>query len=594
MLGLALNPLASAPLMALTLADATLMLQMAIKKQDRLRLSHQPIGRALQQIPNLGRLGLTQETVATLQALEAGQVEDHKETLRSLALLTAAIGSNEVRDAGGELTQHHLVNPRTAIDQMLDRISHFERSPQPAFLAKMKDPTRGFAPFTTAQHGTEVAFYRTPDELGPPWAEMMRGHWQDGIGLVVYRNKRAGTYGMIFIHSLGKVHWSHLTEKREHVWQTSGGTMAFPHGRLYFTDALERTIDKGVAMTWKWRAVDEALRAADSPILTGLGGSKGLILHDPNDEGKETAMRIYAEVISTLGVTLTGSDEGVTPQWADFLAKLAPLNIYGSPHSVYQGRVPTHFTADGIFEGIKVILEEQFGDSVPVLGQGYGGIGSRLNRHFLDNNIPIAGIVERDHAKLGQARRAGISAPLYFDLDGRALSRREWWKRLTPRLLHRIRWREGLSEIVASTEGGRILSPNAGPHSLTFDVATSMILGGFQAAAGAANNQAGLDRTGSPNAIAWILQAAGIFHPADFVINRMGAMAVVSGAIGLDDADMARQVRLVGKSVREDYTAAFQQGIPPYLYQLRKAIDAWHRILENGMGIGGNVPSRSI
>src|SRR5262249_13353300 len=153
-------------------------------------------------------------------------------------------------------------------------------------------------------------------------------------------------------------------------------------------------VDKAVAMTYKWCATDESIGAAGHRKKTGAGGSKGILLYGEGEDAKEKGLRVYAEVLSLIGLTLTGSDEGGDPASADLWAELAPLNVYGSDKSAYKGRKPTRYTADGTFEGLKTILSlraKNWERRYPVLAIGYGGIGEPLVTNLMKENITIAG-----------------------------------------------------------------------------------------------------------------------------------------------------------------------------------------------------------
>lgn len=139
---------------------------------------------------------LSFDMVQTLDRLRHGHLSHTDQAMKALALLTARIGEMETARARDVEDEAASVSVRDGIDQLLAG-KEFRTRPMPkAFLATMEDPRQGFEPLRTA-NGTDIAFFRSPEELGEPWKDMMASHWQKGVGLVVYRNQRTNTYGMV-------------------------------------------------------------------------------------------------------------------------------------------------------------------------------------------------------------------------------------------------------------------------------------------------------------------------------------------------------------------------------------------------------------
>jgi len=502
--------------------------------------------------------------------------------LRTLALIGARIGKKEMEEREEERASSSLnLSPRRAIQELLaEKIMH-KKAPKEAFMALMNNPAEGFSSFQM-EDGTQVGFFPNPNELGSPWSGLIADRWAHGLGLVLFQKEAKEACGMVFLHGLGRVSWSKI---RRDAWQASGGTMAFPSSKLSFAQALVRVVDKGVAMTLKWRAIDHALELSRHAHRTELGGSKGIVLHGNGETAKADAMEAYAHVIQQLGVTLTGSDEGVTPQWATFLAERAPRNIVGNQASIYRGREPTQLTGDGVFSAIEAVSRDFFGGSSkePTLAQGFGGVGSRVAELMQHSRYPMDGLVEINGDALLRSRGKKVKAALYLDQSDNGVSAlRAMYYRLRG-----IRMVNGLADAVLRHPSARILSPNGGPHPITFEVAEAMILSGIRVVVGAANNQAAFDRNGSPDSIAWILQAAGIFHPTDFVVNRMGATAVVADAVQIPHSDLSRMANGVGESVTTEADAGYRRGIPPAIFSTRRYERDWNGILSSGRGMGG-------
>ncbi|HSA58714.1 MAG TPA: hypothetical protein VLJ37_03415 [bacterium] len=567
---------------SLTLSQAVSTLQLALQNAGRLADVAPRLAQTVRAAGELEAWDLPETTVRTLAAIRDGGVLQVGEALRSLALLGARVGAGESelarlekRDGASSLS------PLAAVREIFSPLTFTRPSPSPGFWARMADPTDGFSPFTT-EGGTQVAFFAKAHDLGSFWSESLDRHWANGLGLAVFLNDEEGVCGMIFVHGVGRSPWSRL---KRNLWLSSGGTMAFRDDRMTFGQALKRVVDKGVAMTHKWRSIDEALHQVKHDTPTGLGGSKGILLHRNNGQGFAKSLTVYADVLTTLGISLTGSDEGVGPEAADALAKLAPWNIVGSKFGNYRGHAPIGHTAAGVYSALRNVHEEFLGGTVsPVLIVGFGGIGSLLHQKLRNvRGSPVAGVVDIDPGKLCALRSGGFPAPLYHDASVRMPNvwesvRMAW---------HGIRSEAGLAPIVTMLPEARILSPNGGPQPITFDVAAAMIMSGVRAVAGAANNQNAFDAHGSPDAIAWILQAAGIFHAADFAVNRMGAAAVVANAIGLGHFDLRRMADTVGSSVKTQIDFAFSRGVPPFVHERRRAERAWNDLLSSSQAMGG-------
>lgn len=517
-----------------------------------------------------------------------------EETGRALALFAARVGASEVAEAA---TAHHVgeidrIHGMEAVDRLFTRITTWAASPGEAFYAKVKDPQAGFEPFCT-ENGTEMVFYPSPESLGEPWADLINPHWENGIGLIVYRNREAGCVGMVFIHSLARCAWTKIAPGQP-IWQTSGGSMAKEMEKVSFRSAMEQVVDKGGAMTDKWPAVTASLTRAGLTRFQEMGGMKGLVLYDTVDsEGYRKSLAVHAEVIRLLGVPLTGSDEGIDAMAADFMAELAPNNIYGSPKSNYKGRKPTDWTAAGIFEGLHLLYDRYYRRSdIPIFVQGYGGIGTQLVEKLVGAGIPVAGIVDARPAVIQAARRKFPRIPSFVGGRGAGITRpipgteTDSQIDLLARQGIDVRW--GLAELLAECPDTRAICTNATTHPFTFENTAAMILhGGIVFGGGSTNNQLGLDTEGSFVPMAWILFLAGIRNPTDYFFNRLGATAVASDVIGLDDDGMRGQVSLVGTFALEELQEADQQGIPPSLARLRQVRRMWAETVQEGRGIGG-------
>ncbi|HEX5035646.1 MAG TPA: hypothetical protein VFX30_00595, partial [bacterium] len=234
----------------LTLSRAVLSLQQACSHLGNMESIAGSLSATVTMAGDLDAYGLSGAAVRSLTHLRNGRVIGEEQSLRALALLAARVGSDEIAAAAAHASASGRIDsrPMDAIRELLST-KEFSKSPKDGFWARMADPTDGFSPFTTAG-GTKVAFFPTPQDLGSPWAEAIAGSWENGLGLVAFLNEKSGACGMIFIHGVGRASWS---RPERDLWYSSGGSMAFPQERLSFADALTRVVDKGVAMTLKWR-----------------------------------------------------------------------------------------------------------------------------------------------------------------------------------------------------------------------------------------------------------------------------------------------------------------------------------------------------
>lgn len=544
----------------LSLKEATGLLQMVSQNRGRLGEMFVRIAPEIARAGNLIELGLAEGAVSTFERVIRGDMPHERDIRRSLALLAAGIGLREMKEAARSMT-----GVREAIDDLF-YLKDFSREPRkPAFLATMEDPRRGFSPIAT-ENGTEIAFYQKPTDLKEPWKNLPEERWAKGVGLIVFRNQGSDTYGMVFIHSLGKVEWSKI---RKGAWQSAGETTLFSHHRLTFEEALKMVVANGVANGRKWRAVDELLLRAKHRTPTGLGGSSSLLFHGHGELNAKKALLVYAEVLELLGAVLTGSLEGIEPRWFDFLADKAKRNTFGNPKSLYMGRSSTEMVVGGLLKTIQGIQGGLFeGERLPILAEGYSGVGRLLLERLREGRIPIAGIIDGDIKNLVKARGAKIKEPLFF-------VRSKWEPTISvaSTLKRRgIQRKKSLGEILEALSDVAIFSPNNGSFPIDFEAATALILGGVHAVAGAAKNHFGLDLSGSPEPVARILQTADIFAPADFVIDSLRGIAGIFDAVGVPDF-MARNgtfPNLIEETVQEDYST-FRQGDSPYLVRWERA-----------------------
>jgi len=569
---------------SLTLSQAVASLQLACQNMGQMELVADRLALPVIAAGDLSQWNLSEEAVRRLGHLCRGRVIGEAETRHALALLAARVGEREMPAVREEMVTSNGSDTSCldALRQLMPSVSP-GAAPKLGFWSRMKDPTDGFSPFMTEQ-GTRVAFFSSPESLGA-WSAIAQRYWRNGVGLVTFLHEKTGTCGMIFVHGIGRTSWS---RPERHLWHSSGGSMVFPKERLGFKTALKRVIDEGAAMTLQWRSIDESIKRLSCKNITGIGGSKGILIYGKNTRGLARALEVYGEVLSVLGIALTGSDEGLDGEATDHLAKTAPLNILGTSAAHYRGYRPTAHLAEGVRNALEKAHEKLLkGREAPVLMLGYGGAGSTLHHQLSENRkIPVSGIVDRDIERLVDLRTRAPRLPLFLDGSESPPSSLD---RLSLRW-NKIQAFDGIAPIVEASHQAAILSPNDAPHPITFDVASSLLTGGIRVVVGSAPQQAGAGTDASSDAIAWILQAGGIFHAADFVVNKLGAAAGISNAIVLGFSQLQGIVSGVAASVEEEIEYAYKRGIPPVIYERERAARAWNNLLSAGEAKGGRFP----
>lgn len=457
-------------------------------------------------------------------------------------------------------------------------------------MAVMANPAEGFAPARLSS-GTEVLWISKAEQLGPALALRIAPIWNNGLGLVLYRNEQKKCMGSIFLHGAMKTPWSvHGPD----AWHALGGIMAF--SGVSFEDAIEMVVSKGYAMTPKWRFIDMSLEAVEHPTLTHLGGGKAILVHGPTDQDKENGVMMSAEVADALGIYISGPDQNMDDGWCGKYAARAPRNFVGShmAEGKYRGMKPSKHTARAVFRGIGVVCDELIGGRPPIFFEGYGGVGKVMVARAVEEGFPVSGLVDIVAAPLLGVQKSLPSLPLF--LNAAAAEANFGPER---RVVEEAKARENgitvVSSLVEALEFApdtKILSPNAGPHPISEPVADYLIASGIRAVVGATNNMLAVV-DGSPEAIAKRLLAGGVFVPNDSRINRIGALACMIDIVELDRSiGLALQIRQVGEDVRKEISA-YRNNIPPQFFSDQLAAEEWNRALSEGRAIGGYFPKRA-
>ncbi len=474
--------------------------------------------------------------------------------------------------------------------------------PEDGYLALADDPSRGFSPFRT-DSGTQVLFVPNPSQLGIPFGAEISPHWRNSLGLVLMRNPAVDMVGAIALHGLMRNPWSEIAAQngRDNAWQALGGCMAFTDRDFSpfraandssVSYALRTVLDKGMAMTPKWRHIDGALQNAGHHMTTDLGGAKSVFLHQPGREAKVASIGVLAEVAVIIGAYIAGSDQNMGPEWSDIFGRQAPINFMGAQttHPLYQGLTPSPMTAEGVYAALATARDElRAGDREPIFFMGYGGVGKPIVDFAVADGHQIAGIIERDIEKLASARKQyGSDVPLFYDITGLEAEQVDALQEEASR--HKIQLVKGTREALSRIPDDRqptILSPNAGAHPIDSALARYIVEDtSIKIVVGAANNMFGLVG-GSEELLAWYLQKNGVYVANDSASNRMGALAVTVKKLQLDQAGIAAQIERIRIGRRQEIDQGFRNGIPPQIYTNMQAHRSWNELLQEGLAVGG-------
>ncbi len=534
-------------------------------------------------------------------------------------------------------------NSRVAgpVQELIDRLRFSTEIPEQGFMARMGNPADGFDPFKL-DADTYVAWLNNPSQFPGVIGARMTPVWNNALGALFVANPAIDSYGIVFVHGLMRNPWSiYARGGGLGAWHGLGGVMAFPQvvaepadlapllgslgvaasgdgddlgsltpdqrAAVIFMGASVMVAGKGMAMTPKWRHIDDGLRTLGTPQLTLVGGSKAILIHPADRERKIAAIQMLARATQQTGAYISGPDQNMSAENeagdAHLFADVAKFHMVGSTHAMemMRGRAPSNFTGDGVYEGIKVAFAHVTASKrSPLFIQGNGGVGSRVLARAIQDGAIIAGVSDAEVSKLvlaKQALEAAYKTKTTLVWDRKAA--RKNGKDPTELALMESQARENGFEVgdgliesieVANQKSGlrtAILSPNAGSHPITLKVLEAAGRLGIQAIIGGANNLMGLDEGGSYMPVAQRALKLNIFIPNDSAINRMGAAVCLFDAVGLTDDTARRLTEIVGQRVREEWFEAHRKGIPPQVYSDRLAMREWNDAVYRGEAIGG-------
>lgn len=522
------------------------------------------------------------------------------------------------------------------VQELIDRLRYSSQVPEPGFMARMRNPADGFDPFKI-DDDTYVAWLSNPSQFPGIIGARMAPVWNNAVGTLFVANPKIDSYGLVFVHGLMRVPWSIYSQDGHSAWHGLGGVMAFPQvvaepadlapllgslgveasgdgddlhsltpdqrAAVILMGASVMVAGKGMAMTPKWRHIDDGLRRLGTPQLTLMGGSKAILVHPDDRERKMAAIRMLALATQQTGAYISGPDENMSAQDetgdAHLFADVAPFHMVGSTHAMspMKGRPPSDYTGDGVYEGIKVAFAHVTGSKKsPLFIQGNGGVGSRVLARAIQDDAAIVGISDAHIGALIKAKKAldnaGKSAVLVWDRKAAGKKGYDLTLMEDQARENGFEVADGLIESieVANQRSGlrtAILSPNAGSHPITLKVLEAASRLQIQAIIGGANNMLGLDSNGSYMPVALRALRLNIFIPNDSAINRMGAAVCLFDAVGLTDETARQLTEAVGERVREEWFEAHRKGIPPQVYSDRLAARQWNDAVYQGNAIGG-------
>ncbi len=151
-----------------------------------------------------------------------------------------------------------------------------------------------------------------------------------------------------------------------------GGTRIYPYQT--FAHALTDVLRLSKGMTYK---------AAIAQV--GLGGAKSVIIADPKKDKTKELLYAFGEAVNSYqGVYICAEDVGCTPDDIEVILKKTKYAC--GVHNLRGSGNPAAFTAWGILQGIKSVLQEIEGNhslqGKTIAVQGIGNVGSRLIEHL--------------------------------------------------------------------------------------------------------------------------------------------------------------------------------------------------------------------
>ncbi len=179
-----------------------------------------------------------------------------------------------------------------------------------------------------------------------------------------------------------------------------GGLRMWPYVRE--SDGLADACRLAEAMTWK-------AAAAGLP----LGGGKAVIVADSRTGKTRERLEAMGEVVEMLGGSyITAEDVGINAEDLE-IVRTRTRHVTGLARAAGGSGDPSPFTALGVFESIKVCLQEALGDA-SVKGrtfaiQGLGNVGAQLARRLIEAGGKVLGADVCPERAQAVAKELGIA-----------------------------------------------------------------------------------------------------------------------------------------------------------------------------------------
>jgi len=309
-----------------------------------------------------------------------------------------------------------------------------------------------------------------------------------------------------------------------------GGTRIYPYAT--FDQALVDVLRLSKSMTYK---------AGITQV--GVGGSKSVIIADPNTQKTPQLLKAFGEAVNTFeGQYICAEDIGCTPENIDEILKTTKYAC--GVHNLRGSGNPSAFTAWGTLLGIRSVLQEMDGeDSVQgktIAIQGVGSVGWRLAEKlfWLGAKLVISDINTNVAKRYSHAYGAQMVDPedILFEK----------------------------CDVLSPCAMGGILNPHSIPHL------------NCRAIAGAANNQL------LHHSDADLLMQRGILYAPDFLVNAGGLINVVNElCVAGYNANKAKEMTQgIYDQLLYLYEIAQQQGVSTH----QAAVDLVDYRIDNNIG----------
>jgi leucine dehydrogenase len=331
--------------------------------------------------------------------------------------------------------------------------------------------------------------------------ESLLREW-DGETVVIRYDRPTGAWIFIAIHST-------------RLGPAAGGTRMKHYPDV--PSALQDALRLAAGMTWKFA----------TPGIP-FGGGKAVIAVPPgfNPQSRPALLRRYGALIHQLGgLYFTGPDVGTSSSDMDIIAETGAPYVFARTPAVGGAGSSGPYTALGVFSAIQITCERVWQDGSlhgrRVLVQGTGSVGAALIEH-----LRLAGAVV-----------------LFSEVDDSAI--RRFRDELGLEFVAAEAVYPTECDIFAPCALGGVLNANTIPQLKC------------RAVVGGANNQLAVQGDAER------LQAKGILHAPDYVVNVGGALAVT----GLETQGWTRErakaevVQTVRRSLSQVFDLAEQEGI---------------------------------